>query len=250
MGADPVVLALAVPAVLFAGISKGGFGSGAAFAATPILALVLEPAAALGLMLPLLMLIDLVTVRSFWGGWHGPSAAALILGAVPGVALGVAVFEIAPPDAVRLLIGVIALGFVVWQMARGRGWIRVPDAPFRWIAGLAAGAVGGFTSFVSHAGGPPVAMFLLAQGMGKTTYQATTVVTFWAVNAVKAVPYALFGFFSAETLTMNLWLAPVAVAGAWLGIHAHHRVPERVFFAIAYVLLTATGAKLIWDGVT
>jgi uncharacterized membrane protein YfcA len=248
MTADPIVLAVAVPAVLFAGISKGGFGSGAAFAATPILALVLDPATALGLMLPLLMLIDLVTMRSFWGRWHGPSAAALILGGLPGVALGLVFFEIAPPDLIRLMIGAIALAFVAWQVARGRGWIRVPDAPFRWATGMIAGTVGGFTSFVSHAGGPPVAVFLLAQGLGKTTYQATTVVTFWAVNLVKAVPYGLFGFFTVETLTMNLWLAPVAVAGAWLGIRAHHRVPERVFFAITYVLLTATGAKLVWDG--
>jgi len=58
--------AIAVPAVIFAGISKGGFGSGAAFASASILALVVPPGQALGIMLPLLMLIDVVTL--------GPSA--------------------------------------------------------------------------------------------------------------------------------------------------------------------------------
>ena len=57
MQLDPAFFAVAVPAVLFAGVSKGGFGSGAAFAATPLLALILEPGQALGLMLPLLMLL-------------------------------------------------------------------------------------------------------------------------------------------------------------------------------------------------
>ena len=63
MELDTTFFALAVPAVLFAGISKGGFGSGAAFAATPILALILEPAQAVGLMLPLLMLMDIILWR-------------------------------------------------------------------------------------------------------------------------------------------------------------------------------------------
>ena len=54
---------IAAPAVIFAGISKGGFGSGVAFVSAAILALVIEPGEALAIMLPLLMLIDLVTLR-------------------------------------------------------------------------------------------------------------------------------------------------------------------------------------------
>ena len=44
MGAlDWTVFAFGIPAVVFAGVSKGGFGSGAAFASASILALVFEP---------------------------------------------------------------------------------------------------------------------------------------------------------------------------------------------------------------
>ena len=43
---QPELFALAVAAVIFAGISKGGFGSGASFASAAILALALPPAAA------------------------------------------------------------------------------------------------------------------------------------------------------------------------------------------------------------
>ena len=38
--------------------------------------------------------------------------------------------------------------------------------------------------------------------------------------------------------------------GTWLGIKAHHLVPERAFFLITYVLLTVTGLKLISDALT
>jgi len=45
-------------------------------------------------------------------------------------------------------------------------------------------------------------------------------------------------------------LAPFALLGAWLGVKAHFLIGERVFFALTYVLLTVTGAKLVLDGLT
>jgi uncharacterized membrane protein YfcA len=250
MNLDVNFFLVAVPAVMFAGISKGGFGSGAAFAATPLLALVVDPRLALGFMLPLLMLIDVATLRPYWRKWHWPSARLLMLGSLPGTALGVALYSVANADVFRFLIGVMALGFVAFQMARARGLVRPAARPAGTGAGLVAGAVAGFTSFVSHAGGPPVAIYLLSQRLAKTAFQATTVVVFFVVNLTKAGPYAALGLFTPETLWANLLLAPAALAGAWLGVRAHRIMPERVFFGIAYTLLAITGTKLIWDALT
>ena len=73
---------------------------------------------------------------------------------------------------------------------------------------------------------------------------------FWVLNIVKFVPYAFLGMFTAQTFLANLYLAPFALLGTWIGVRAHHVVPERLFFAITYVLLLVTGGKLIWDGLT
>lgn len=135
-------------------------------------------------------------------------------------------------------------------MARKSGLIRPPAQGLPLWAGALAGAVTGFTSFVSHAGGPPAAVWLLSRRLDKTTYQATTVILFWIINIVKFVPYAFLGIFTAQTLLADLILAPFAVLGAWLGVRAHRIVPERAFFALTYVLLLVTGTKLIWDGLT
>lgn len=237
------LFALMAVATVFAGVSKGGFGSGAAFASSAVLALILPPAAALGLMLPLLMLIDVATLRPYWRGWSWPEAKLLILAGIPGVMLGAALFTVANDDVLRFLIGAVALGFVahrLWPLSAPR---RKTPLWVGWIAGLVAG----FTSFVSHAGGPPVAVYLLSRGMGKTTYQATTVLIFWAINVAKAVPYALLGVFTLDTLLMDVWLAPFALVGAWLGVKAHHIVSERLFFGLTYAMLALTGTKLIWD---
>lgn len=245
---DWAFFAVAGPAVMFAGVSKGGFGSGAAFAGASILALVVEPGLALGVMLPMLMLIDVATLGPYWGKWRWPETRLLILGALPGVALGAALYRIADADVFRVLIGGISLAFVAWQVARARGWIDVASRPLGQGAGAVAGLVAGFTSFVSHAGGPPAAVYLLSRGLAKTEYQASTVLLFWAVNVAKFVPYAYLGMFTLQTGLANLALAPFALAGAWVGVKAHRLVPERVFFALTYALLVVTGLKLIWDG--
>ena len=100
------------------------------------------------------------------------------------------------------------------------------------------------------AGGPPAAVYLLSRKLDKTSYQGTTVLVFWVINIVKFVPYAFLGLFTAETALANLALAPVAIAGALIGIKAHQIVSERLFFGLTYVLLVVTGAKLIWEGLT
>lgn len=247
MAFDLAFFAVAIPAVLLAGVSKGGFASGAAFAATPILALVIPPGQALGLMLPLLMLMDAATLRPYWKRWDGEASRILILGGIPGVVLGAAVWRLVDADLIRLLIGVIAIGFVAFQVARMTGLLRIAQRPMGPVAGLAAGAAAGFTSFVSHAGGPPAAVYLLMKGIGKTPYQATTVIVFWAINIVKVIPFLFLGIFTADTLLGSLMLAPVALVGARLGVRAHHLLPEGPFFALTYLLLVLTGAKLVFD---
>lgn len=238
--------AIGIPAIIFGGMSKAGFGSGAAFVAGAILALVVPPGAALGIVLPLFMLVDAATLKPYWGQWHWPSAKGLMWGAVPGCILAALLYTVVDADVFRLLIGVICLAFVAFQVSQTLGWLTVRRMPFSKPWALFAGFVSGFTSFVSHAGGPPSAVFLLSQGLGKTAYQATTVVVFWAVNWMKAVPYAFLGIFSLDTLIGSLALAPFALLGAWVGVRAHHLVPERLFFALTYVLLVMTGVRLIW----
>ena len=244
---DHVFLAFAVPGILIAGISKAGFGGAASFVATPILAIVVDPGIALGLLLPLLMVMDAAGLKAYWRQWSLPHARALILGALPGLAVAAAIYRFTDPDLFRLLIGVIALAFVAFQAAVAAGWVPPRRAPLSVGVGRAAGAAAGFTSFVAHAGGPAALIYLLSQGLSKTAFQATTVLVFTTINVLKAGLYAGLGVFSADLLLAALVLAPVALVGAWLGVRAHRMIRERNFYLLTYALLLGSGVKLIWD---
>lgn len=247
---DTQFYAVAIPAAFIAGFAKGGFGGSAAFVATALLALIIPPVVALGIMLPLLMLVDFAVLKPFWRKWHWPSAWALMVGAMPGIALGVLLFRVANPDVLRILIGLVSLAFVAFQMAQNRGLVSQPERPFDTKIGLLAGLASGFITFVSHAGGPLTAIYLLSLGLKKTTYQATTVLVWWVINVARAVPYAFLGVFTYDTLRADLIMAPAALIGAAAGVYAHKLMPERWFFAVTYVLLLGAGGKLILDGVS
>ena len=230
MMTDPVFFATAAFAVTFAGISKGGFGSGAAFAAGAILATIIDPGQAIGIMLPLLMLMDVTSLKPYWRKWLPRESWLMVIGALPGVALGAWLYTRVDADVFRFLIGAIALLFVIWQWGRAAGWITTAERSLPDSFGLIAGMTAGFTSFISHAGGPPAAVYLLSKKPTKTEFQASTVIIFWAINLAKAVPYTFLGLFTLETLKLDILLSPFAILGVYIGVKGHNWLPEKWFF--------------------
>lgn len=245
---DPLFYALAIPAVIFTGMSKVGLGGVAAFA-VPLMALVIAPQQAAAIMLPILIVIDAVGVWTWWGKWHRPNLYILIAAATVGIAFGTLTFRYFDADAIRLLIGLIAAVFAArWFWLKWRQ-VNRPPAGVDVVKGGFWGAVAGFTSFVSHTGSPPFAVYMLPQRLDKGLFQATSVGFFAAVNLIKLGPYAWLGQFSTTNLLTAAVLLPVAVAGALLGKWLHHRIPERGFYEVVHLLLFAVGVKLIWDGI-
>jgi hypothetical protein len=193
--------------------------------------------------------IDFTALKPYWGKWDPRVARILILGTTVGGFVGAALLTVANPDMLRFLIGLLAVGFVAYQIARARGWLRASDAPMSDRAGLAFSVVGGFTSFVAHAGGPVTSIYMLSQPLTKLEYQATTVITFWINNMLKLALYLTLGLLTWQTGLAGLYLMPVAIAGTFLGVYLHRIVPEGLFFTLIYVFLTIAGTKLVYDAI-
>ena len=245
------VFPVAVVCILLSGISKCGFGMGAVSLAVPLMSIFVAPPVAAAIMLPILCAMDLFGVHAYRGRWSTRHLAALIPGALIGIALGGLAFGALSVDAVRFVLGVIAVVFAVNQAfgITQRVAARLAaerTAPGR-VAGAFWGALSGFTSTLAHAGGPPFAIWMLPQKLDKTTLVATSAVFFLVVNYVKLVPYAMLGQLNTNNLAASLLFAPLAPLGIWLGVWLHRRIPERSFYTVSYALLFATGVKLLWD---
>ena len=248
MSPDHLFIAIAIPAVLLTGLSKGGFGGGLGMLATPLLALTIAPVRAAAIMLPILVMMDIVALRSYRGRVNWRIVRQMIPGALAGIALGWATAAYVDDNVFRILVGLIAVVFAVNQFLADR-LKREPAGESLARAGF-WGVIAGYTSFVAHAGGPPFNAYALPLKLEKLIFAGTSVVFFAIVNAVKLVPYLALGQFNRGNLHVSAWLMPVAIVGVLLGVWAVHRVSQALFYNITYIAMIVIGTKLLYDGFT
>ena len=245
MGHDPVFWGVAVVSVLITGVSKGGFG-GLALLAVPLMALVISPIQAAGIMLPILIVMDWVGVWTYRKHWDRRLLILLLPGALLGIVAGGLLAGYVDDRVVRIIVGCIAVLFPVYGIFKPRGgdaFIQ-NNRPL----GFLSGTVAGFTSFVAHAGGPPFQAYAIPQNLDKQIYAGTAVMFFFVVNFVKVLPYALLGQFDQTNLTTSLILIPIAPIGVLFGAWLVKRIDQQLFYSILYGLIFAVGQKLLWDG--
>jgi len=247
-------------AVLIA-MAKAGFGGSVGLLSTPMMIMACDGRTrlALGIMLPLLMVCDLVSAAIWWRKWNWRAVALLLPGAILGIAAGWATMHVVQArnlageqqlaDAwLKLGVGIICLIFVGLQVYRARGGRNTPFRPVFW-QGSCIGATAGFTSMMAHAAGPITSMYLLSQRMEKGRFVASTILFFWIGNALKLGPYWHLGLVSGDSLGAGLLFVPAVVAGTPLGLFLHHRVGRKQFTIVVYTLLTLAGGHLIWKAV-
>ena len=247
MPQESLFYVFAALAVVLAGISKSGFGTGLGVFAVPLMAIVIPPAQAAAIVLPILCVIDLFNIWHYRRSWDRQNMHILVPAALLGIALGAFTFRYLSDAHIRILIGVIAVIFVD-NFFFGRA-AQEKTSPSR-VKGSFWGAVAGFVSFGVHAGGPPVSVYLLPQRLEKTIFVGTNVVFFTIVNYVKLVPYYFLGQLNVGNLTTSLILSPLIPVGIWLGVKLHGRINQRVFYYLVYLFLLVAGVKLLHGGIT
>lgn len=243
---DPVFWLVAIPAVLLYGISKGGFAGGFGIVTVPLMALAISPIQAAAILLPILLVMDVGAVLAYRRTWDRGLMRVLLPAALAGIAIGTFTFRLLTADAIKLLLGAMAIGFVVYRTLR-RSASAAPTRP-SVAKGALWGSLSGFTSFIAHAGGPPLSVYLLPLRMPPTLLVGTVAVLFAVINWAKVLPYWWLGLFSAQNFATAAALAPVGLAGVGLGVWLHTRVNEALFYRLVYSFLALTGLKLLYDG--
>ena len=246
MPTDPLIWAVLVIAVVILGLSKGGF-AGVGMASTPLVASVIDPLTAIGLMLPIMVIQDGVAVwiyrRSF--------SSTILLRMIPGGFLGVLAayfFAVSvPPWGIKGVLGVVSVVFSVWQIiVHLRGVPDIPAQPrFDAALGVSTGAACGFTSAIAHAGFPPYQIYVMPKHLVKEVYVGTSVMFFASINLMKLPSYASLGLFDVQNLKTSAILIPLAIASSWLGAHLVRKVDAQRFKLIITVILLLIGVELL-----
>ncbi len=245
MLSDPLFYLVAIPGVLLYGIAKGGFAGPAAVLAVPLMSLVMSPTQAAAILLPILVVMDALVVKTYWGIFDRRTLHVMLPGALVGIAIGYLSADQFNDSHMRLLVGFISLGFGAqnfFAIAPNAG------ANHNRFAGSALGAVAGFTSFSIHAGGPPFHMYLMPKRLDPLVFAGTAGLFFAVVNAVKLLPYYTLGQLGSDNLLLSLVLVPLAPLGVAVGHWAVKRTRAELYYRIISFFLMVVGARLVWEG--
>lgn len=240
---DPFSLFCILSAAAILGVAKGGFGGVGAPVALPIMSLALPTDLALGILLPLLMSGDAVSVTAHRKHADWRVIGYALPGAVAGVALGVWVITLVTTEAITAAVGVIAVGFAVLALS---GFAPQTGHWPRWTASLFGGA-SSLTSTLAHAGGPLIHIYLLSRSANQLVFVATSGIFMASVNIIKLGPYFAIGALNKTALMWALALAPVAIGAAFFGVYLARVLSKTQFKYGVNGLMLVVGLKLIFD---
>ncbi|MGR3465278.1 sulfite exporter TauE/SafE family protein [Limimaricola sp.] len=246
---DPWALLAACVAVVLVGFSKGGLGGALALLGVPIMALTIPPVQAAGILLPVLLAMDAISLWAWRGTYHAGTLKRMLPGAVVGIGIGWLTAALVSDGAVRLIVGALALIFAARWLLSGNVRRAAPRAENTARASLWA-SVAGYTSFVAHAGGPPFQVYAMPLGLDPKVYTGTSVIFFAVVNVIKVVPYAALGQFDPANLISAAALLPLAVLATLSGAFVVKRMRAEVFYPVMYALVVLVGLRLCWDGIS
>jgi hypothetical protein len=190
--------------------------------------------------------MDLAGIRAYLGRWDRRIMRVIIPAGLIGCGIGTVSFRWLDENLIRILLGCIALGFLAYSLKPR----AVAPEPPSYRQGWFWATLSGLTSFVAHAGGPPLMVYLLPQRLDKAVFVGTSLVFFASMNYAKILPYLWLGLFDQRNLATSLVLIPVGVAGTYFGVWLQKRLNPVHFYRVVYALLFVSGSKLLYDGLT
>jgi uncharacterized membrane protein YfcA len=243
---DPFFYCVAIPAVLLLGVSKSGFGAGFGSLAVPLMALAVAVPDAAAILMPILLVMDLMGLAAFRKHWDWRLIRFLVPLGLVGTVVGTLLFKSLDARTVAGIVGVFTLLFLAQRLL----FPPKPDSPHppKWLGALLT-VTSGFTSFVAHAGGPPINAYVIPMRLSPLVFTATMSVYFFAINLSKWLPYAWLGLLDTRNMSTSLALLPFAPIGVLVGVKLAHRIQPVLFYRLVYLGMFLTGCKLVWDAV-
>lgn len=255
----PQLLVLLFSAFL-GGFSKTGI-IGLGIIITPLMASVFPAGRALGFLLPVLFMADITSIVRFnrQVPWK-PLLRAIPWGIV-GTVFGWLVARLivrhygdGSDRILRLVIGsimglVVALGYYVsrnpsFAMGKGEGGMERSDEVRHWYAGV-LGLFSGFAGMLTNSGGPVWATYFSSLDLEVKEVIGAGVWCLFIITFVK-MPFSVsLGFMNAQTLAVNLLLAPLTVLGMATGSRVAGKYSKKAFARIIRTLAACGAVYMI-----
>lgn len=232
-------------AALAAGIIKTGFGVGAGVFLTPLLSLIMGPKEAVGLMTPMMLITDFITLYIFWKKWDWGQVKILFPGCVLGNVVGAYYLSWASPTAAKVTIGMIAVLFSFFQIYKEKNPNFFRNVTFKPWHGVLVSFFAGIASSIAHAGGIIITLYLLTVGLSKEVFVATLVCVLLISDISKAALFTNLHILTPNLILIGLAVTPVMLLGGWAGRKLMDRLNDRQYVLYINILILVSGIILL-----
>jgi len=203
-------ITLAAVVTGFSKFSTGGMG----LLILPLVMLAFPGPEALGVIIPLYVITDLMAITRYRKGLDLKVLFNLLPLAILGVVLGGLLLANTTASQftgmlVMLIIGMLLLS--IWLEYRPAKWMRYP------LIGQVVGLMSGFISMIGNAAGPIFSLYLMEQKLDKAGWVATRAWVFTLINLAKVPVLIQVGLLNSETFQASLIGIPGLLVGAVIG---------------------------------
>ncbi len=246
---EPLQWLLAGGGAFLIGLSKTGI-AGIGILAVTLFSSVFPAKESVGLVLVLLICADVVAVSAYRRHAVWSHLWRLFPWTIAGVILGWLALGHVDDGQVRQMMGAILAVLSLMQLRQrlSKGAKPEPEPGGRphGLAYVAVmGLLAGFTTMVANAAGPIMILYLLAAGLPKLEFVGTGAWYFLLMNCFKVPFAAQLGLINTQSLSVDLWLAPLAIAGALSGKLLLPHINQRTFEITALALTLVASMKLL-----
>ena len=244
-GLGPAEFGAALAITFFAGFVKGAVGFGMPLIMISAFGSFMPPETALaGLVLAT---VTTNVHQALRNGYHAAKASAWkfrrLIGTISlGIVISAPFVVIIPQALLMALMGLPVLIFALVQLA-GRSLALRLEHQNR--AEYTLGLIGGLYGGVSGVWGPPVIVYLLSVGTGKTETVRVQGVTFLIGAVVLLGAHLSSGVLNAVTLPFSAALILPAALGMWIGFRVQDRLDPVKFRRWTLILLVVTAVNLL-----
>jgi len=228
---------------LAAGFTQGVTGFGFGLLAIPLLSLFIDIKTAVPLCSLLGILITAFLSLRLRKHIDQRKILPLLLGCIPGVAIGTLFLKTAPPALLSMLMGIMLMAYVLYRLT-GRQQPRSINARWAYVAGFFTGAI----SSAFSAGGPPTIIYTTLRGWDKNEIKATLSGFFLVGGLTVITAHALTGLTTRLVLHYFMLSAPVVIGGVFAGSLLYDRIDTGGYLKLLHYLLLAMGILMIWKG--
>jgi hypothetical protein len=238
-GVEWIVIALTV---VVASTVQGVVGFGSNLLAVPVVALIVPAALPGAMVVPgIPMAVAMAAHEREHIDWRG--SRYLLLGRVPGTAVGVAVVAAASTEALAVIIGVVVIAAVVLSMAASH--LHPGITP---TSASVTGVVTGVTGTAAAIDGPPLA--LLYQNDPAPVFRSTLATQFAIGTVFTITGLLLGGQLHGWQLLLGVSLMPCFFAGLALSLVVRPRLAGRELRPAVLTIAALTGVAAILRAVT